>query len=290
MKKYLTFLILLICCGFLNGQNFQRCDIYQYKGTDSLNKFISLTRLFNSSGQIVMETYKDYMRNASEGHLNRTYCYFYEDTLLVRRTSIDDEGDSTKISYYYNYKNQLIKRDYYTFERRVKENVEWYVLSDEDFEEERTWLQTSSIEYSYDEKGHKILYDATKLHYSIQNKYTWLYDSLGRVVEYYSFDNDRLIWLEEFTYFDDGYSFTRTWYDDQGNLRHLKEKWDYSPQYTFTHKLNEKGQVIEKKVTDEKGEKGSKEITTYNSNGDIEKFTSYDSNEEPVITHIYVYY
>ena len=290
MKKAALIIILFIYYALVNGQQFYNCDIYQYKGTDSLNKFVSLKKIFNSSGQIIMETYKNYRRSASEGHQNRTYCYFYNDTLLVRRTSIDDKGDSTKILYYYNSNNKLITQEYYTFERRMKKNVTWDLLSDDDFEKERTWLKTSSIEYTYDEEGRKILYDATRLHYSSQNRYIWIYDSLGRVIKHYSFDNNCPTWLEKFTYFNDGYSFTRTWYDDKENPKHLNEKGEYWPLYTFTHKLNEKGQVIERQVTNEKREKGGKEITSYNTNGDIEKFTSYNNNEEPEITHIYIYY
>jgi len=237
-----------------------------------------------------METYKNYMQNAVVGHVNRTYYYFYKDTLLTKRTSIDDKGDSTKILYYYNYKNQLIEQEHYTFERRIKKNVKWDVLSDEDFEEERTWLKISVIKYSYDERGNKILFDATKLHHTSQNKYTWVYDSLGRVIKHYSFDKKLLIWLEEFTYFDDGYTLTRTWYDNQGNPKHLKEKWDYTPQYTSRYILNERGYVIERIVINEKGEKTNEEKTIYNSKGNIEKFTSYDKNGKPEITHIYVYY
>jgi hypothetical protein len=80
-------------------------------------------------------------------------------------------------------------------------------------------------------KGNKILSDATKLHFSSQNKYTWIYDNQNRIIEYNSFKGLELIWTETYEYYNNGYIMIRTWYDYVGNPKHLKtEDYEYWPQ------------------------------------------------------------
>ena len=109
-------------------------------------------------------------------------------------------------------------------------------------------------------KGNKILSDATKLHFSSQNKYTWIYDNQNRIIEYNSFKGLELIWTETYEYYNNGYIMIMTWYDYVGNPKHLKtEDYEYWPQYHFSYKTNQKGKVIEEIVTTEKGARtGSK--------------------------------
>jgi len=295
MRKYFTFVLLplMYCCPVEGQQNKKyhiQCDVYQFSKTDSLNKFISLTQFFNQTGQIVSETYKGYMTSAYDGTADGTYYYFYKDTLLVKRTSsINFMNDSTKTLYYYNKRSLLVKQEHFDFQRRLKKGVTGDLLSDDDFEKKRIWKKTSIVRFSYDNNNNKILYDATKLHYSSQNKYTWSYDDLGRVLKYSSFDNEHLIWIEEYSYYDGYYMFTRTWYDEYGQPRQLKDKWEYWAQNTYICKLNPEGQVIEERAENEKGKFVKHTETTYNSQGLIEKFISFDENAQPEITHIYVY-
>ena len=142
MRKYFTFALLSLMSCSTKGQYPIKypteCDVYQYPKTDSLNKFISHIQLFNQIGQIVSETYKDYMTSAYDGTADGTYYYFYKDTLLVTSTSsIDFMNDSTKTLYYYNKKGLLDKMEHFSYERRLKKGVTWDVLSDDDYEKER---------------------------------------------------------------------------------------------------------------------------------------------------------
>lgn len=212
-------------------------------------------------------------------------------------TSVDDSGDSSKTIYYYNKSGQKIKEEHFDYKRRIKKDSDkglgrpgGCIVTEEDYEKERTWEKTSEINFEYDSNGNKILYDAAQLHFTGQNKYTWAYDEKNRIIEHSSFSDNTLNWTERFEYFQDGYRFTRTWYDSDGNPKHLKERdYEYWPQYTFEYKLNERGQLSEEKVTSEKGVLVESTSTFYNASGKIIKRVKFDSKGLPDITHIYVY-
>jgi hypothetical protein len=191
----------------------------------------------------------------------------------------------------------LIKEEHFTFERRLRKDVDKGLgrpggcsITKEDYEKERTWEQTSEMDYAYDNKGNKILYDATKLHFDDQNRYTWTYDTFGRILKYSSFDKNKLIWNEDYSYFTDSYKFTRTWYDSGGKPEHLKEKnWGYSAQCTYTFELDDKSRVVKETATTEKRETLYIETTFYNSEGQIERTVYYNNKGNPELTHIYIY-
>lgn len=296
MKQFLTIIltaITLICVG----QNYTNCKVFQFSGFDSLNKKLVSEEFYNSKGQLTSYYNKGYKESSTINNSDSKYFNFYQDTLLVLSTSIDNAKDSSKTIYLYNAIGQKIKEDHFDYKRRLKKNSDkglgqpgGCIVTDEDFEKTKTWEKKSEINFKYDDNGNLILYDATKLNYSSQNIFTWRYDEQNRLVEHISYDYTRLIWTEQFEYFESGYKFTRTWYDHEGTPKHLKEKsWEYWPQYTFTYKLNANGKVIEEKVISEKGELTSSATTFYNSSGKISRNIKFDSKGQPDITHIYLY-
>jgi hypothetical protein len=296
MKQFLTVMLIIISLSVVS-QNYTKCKVYQYAGFDSLNKKLVSVETYNSNGQLTSFYYKGFQESSSESNVDSEYSNFYQDSLLVLSTSIDEDKDSSKIIFYYNKFGQKVKEEHFDYTRRLKKDSNkgrgrsgGCVVTKKDYEKKRSWVQTSEINFSYDTNGNKILYDATKLHYTSQNKYTWSYDSLGRILNYLSFENQRLMWKEEYSYFKGGYKFTRTWYDFNGIPNHLKEKsYEYWPQYTFTYKLNDNGQVVEEKVVTEKSELKSIKIYLYNSYGKIIRSTNFNSKGQPEITHIYLY-
>ncbi len=276
-------LFFLLISGLCKGQTFSKLDVYQFIGNDSLQKTIALRQTFNTSGQLTSETYNGYKRNLADGPSDGSYFYYYKDTLLIKRIFVDNKKDSTKMLCHYNNKNQLTKQEHFTFNKNIHKGI---VKS----EETKSWEKTSEINYSYDEQGREILYDATKLHFTSQNKYTWKYDSLGRISQYCSFADEQLIWIKDYSYFIDGYKITRTWYDYDGNPTHLKTKnWEYTPQNTYTFYLDKKGRVLKEVISTEKNEKVSTESTFYNSSGQISRTVYLDEKTMSQITHIYIY-
>ena len=280
-----------------HSQNYIKCEIYQFAGTDSSN--IALTKVikYDETERVVSEEYIGFKESSAESYLDATYFYFYQDSLLISRTSIDRNNDSTKVIFKYT-KNQLLKTaTHYEFARWMKKDVDkgigkpdGDIVTEDDYEDNRTWKTTSIINYKYDNKGNKIEYYAPKLHWGSQNRYTWKYDNQNRVIEHCSYENKEIIWKEIYTYSNNNYEFTRTWYDYKGNPTHLQKKGKgYWPQYKFKYKLDDQNRIIEEIVTNENEEMLSRTTSEYNEWGMIAKTVKYNQNNAPDMTHIYKY-
>jgi len=294
-KNYLCSLVLLIST-FCWAQDFTKCNVFQFSGTDSLNKHIAITQTFNKSGQLILETYKNYKRNSSEGRSDGTYYYYYKDTLLIKRMFVDEKKDTSKMICYYNNENQLIKEEHFNCEKKIRKDVDkglgrlgGCVVLEEDFEKFRTWEKISEINYSYDKLGRKILYDATKLHFDSQNRYTWIYDDKGRIQKYNSYNNDRLIWIEDYTYTSDDYNFARIWYENGEPTKRKYWEKEEPTIFTFTYLLNKKGNILKEIVTTNKNEIISGEITDYDSKDRVSKIVYLNTKDEIEMTHIFEY-
>lgn len=281
------------------------CYVYQYAGLDSIDKSISKIIKYDSKNRILSEKYQGFKKSSYEATANVIDYFDYKNELLVQKRTVYIDNstpsfqqlDSAKIIFYYDSQNELIKRQHYDFKRRFKPNVDkgigrssGCIADKEDYEKESTWDITSEIFFKYDSLGRKIEYYAPKTHWGNQNRYTWSYCDNGKINEYSSYDHDRLIWIERFSYTDTSYQFIRTWYDYKGNPEHLKKKsWEYTPQITLVSKLDNQGRVIEEIKENEKTEFLNSTITEYNTLGYVAKKVRYNKNKQPEITHIYEY-
>lgn len=264
-----------------SAQTFTRCDVYQFEGVDSTNKKIVLTETYNSRGLLIYQTYSDYKETYLTSMSDASYSYFYQDTLLTQMASLNMQwGDSSKSLYFYNEKHQQIKYQYYSFEKRLKENIDkglgstgGCLVTEEDYEKERTWELTDESIFEYDAKKRTISELATlKSSYSMSDKSTWEYDSLDRVVKCFDFRDEQLSTLKEYTYFERGFKIKTTSYDSEGKAEHLKQENDgYYPQYEDTYFLNNKGYIVKEISKTEKGEIRYTELTFYNIYGKIER-------------------
>lgn len=293
--KSSIYIILFLTNFYCFGQQ-NKCHVYQYAGNEISKKHIALSQTYNSQGLIITETYSNYKRNSAEGREDGTFYYYYEDTLLIKRIFVNAKEDTTKVLCFYNLKEQLIKEEFYSCERRLKKDVDkglgrpgGCIVFEEDYEKTRTWKKISEINYSYDNLGRIILYDATKLHFSSQNRYTWAYDNKNRISKYCSFENDRLIWTRDFIYTEDGYKYSTIWYKD--GKPEVPEYWNKESFtiYTRTFHLNEYGETIKEVITNDKNENVSIEETVYNKKRKIAKTIFYNAQGNKEITHIYEY-
>lgn len=297
--RLLLSLIIVLLFSITYGQNkVTKCTVYQFKGNDSLKKKVVLQQTFNSFGKIIYEKYWCYKDNLMEGRVDFRYYYFYDDTLLTKQIYIGDESynfnDTTKILYYYNNKKQLIKEERFESKLHLRKDLGPHpgcVYTKEDYEKFRTWNKTSEINYSYDNLGRKILYDATKWHFDNQNRYTWTYDSMGRLLKHCSFDKERLIWVEDYVYTPDGYKYSTVWYEDgEPQKRKYWMSEEETLYYTYTYHLNKKGNVIKKEITTDKNKIWGSEITKYDKKNRVVKTVFIDAKGIPEITHIFVYH
>lgn len=271
--------------------------ILQYEENDSLNTKTVKEVRFNSDSLVIYEEYRGYKSDKANSTSDVNITKLYRDTLVVKELKFYPKtplrNDSTRIEYYYNDKNLLTKRVAYKYERVLKKGLGFKDnLTSDDFEKERQWLMSSETFYSYDNLGRKIEYNAPEKHWSSQNRYVWSYDNKNRVKEEKSFDEDRLIWTKSYEYKVNSYKYVLTWYDYEGNPKHLKDKsksWEYSPRKTYNYKLSKTGQEIEELVMTETGEFISKTITEYDNENRISKTTKYLEPDKPIMTHIFDY-
>lgn len=271
----------------------EKCIVYQFSGQDSTKKHIALTQTFNHRGQVVSETYSNYKINSKEGLSNGTYRYYYTDKLLTKRLFIDIKKDTTEVLYYYNAHNQCIREEYFSCERRLKKDVKRDVVFDEDFEKTRTWMKTNEVTFSYDDKGGRIKkadeQDYTRL---------WQYDDQNRIVQEKGYRHNNLAYIEDYHYFDGGYTYSTIEYDYNGNATPPRySDIEFSPIYTSTFYLDKKGKIIKEDITTEKGDTISTATTYYDVKGRIvrtlhrfiDKHFLNSKNEQPETTHIFKY-
>lgn len=281
------FLPILLC-----AQDGYICEVKQYEGTDSAHAIVARTMTYNSRGQLITEKFQGWKDSKEESTPDGLYTYFYNDTVLTGWKYGSDTGDSSRVEFQYDANGKLIRQS--TFQWKLLEGGGTRrVMTPDGMREEpmRRWEQTSLITYSYDDKGRKILYDATRLHYSPLNMYRWEYDEQGRIASHTSYTRGRITWKEDYQYFDWGYRYWRTWYDFEGNLRHEagEENPSYYPLLFYTCTRDKQGRITEESVSNEKQKLQKRTATYYNKEGRITKTICYNSENKPAVTHIYVY-
>lgn len=252
---------------------------YYFHGKDSTELNLQKISKFHKENQIASESDLLTSPNTKKG---RKHFYDYKDTLLVQKRTVNAMKDSTKVVYFYNDKNQLVKREHYSFKKRISpEVIEKHrkstdiLLSKIDFDENRSWDKYSEINFVYDSLGQKTEYYAPDLHWDNQNKYKWFYDENGNISIKQSWSHNELIWTENYSYEDNEYSFTRTWNDK-----------DYQNDLKFIVFKNENGEKI-KELTLRNEIIQNKRTFEYYDNGMLKRKIVYGENNEPLITYIY---
>lgn len=291
--------MILACCKAYS-QTYTRCDVYQYKDSDSLNKKVEYIQTFNTYGNLTTEKYNNrYWFTNYKFRENSTFQYFYKDTLLIKEIYTDEFGYGSKrmTLYYYNDKRQLIKEECSSCEKRLKKNRKVglaygrCIVTSKDYRKKPTWKKLSIIHYKYNEQGKPVLKESPNISFSTEDKYTWEYDSLGRVKGHNCYGDGRLLWTREYVYFDGGYTQIHTWYDSDGKTPCylLQESWRNTPQWHTTYYFDDKNRVVKEVCVDEKGTFFNSETTEYNTSGKIAKTVFLDKDGHS-ITHQYVYY
>jgi len=174
----------------------------------------------------------------------------------------DDTTESEraiKTLYYYDKQNKLSKTISFDFEKRLRKDVDkglgrpgGCIIYPEDYEKHKSWALSSVWDYKYDDSG-RLVEKIAPICNSSQSRYTYKYDVKGRLIEERSLDNDRLIWIESYTYYDDGHEYTRTWYEN--GQRRKNYNGQFKPIDTFRYKTDKFGNETDEKTIEEGGGK-----------------------------------
>lgn len=284
-KFILVILLLIIAYLPSYGQRVICCDVYQYLNNDSINPKLVLQQIFNEHGKILTETYKDFQEDTYTHMTDGKYSYLYNDTILVMRRFESNITDDSKTIYFYDKHKRLKRREHFSFQKRLKKGVDkglgclgGCIITEDDYEKERIWIQTSITDYTYDKRGNKILADATKLHYAAENKYIWAYDSENRISEHSVYVDNKLFYTEKFSYFKNGHKITNIGRDSSP-----------IPDKTRTYYLNKDGKTIKEIIETTAGELIGTITYSYGSDRRIFRRVYYNSEGNPTVTHIYKY-
>jgi len=274
----------------LSAQKNSRCEIFQYFGNDSANQSLAQVIIYNERGQMISQQYINWKVSEAEGTENGTYTFVYSDTFLVKRYFGSEDGDSSRTEYVYDAKGKLSQQK--LFELKTISNSGGYIRPGDGANANmgRRWEQTSEVNFIYDMKGRKITYDATRLHYTAQNMYTWEYDDKNRVTVQKSYSRGRVTWREDYQYFDWGYRYWRIWYDESGNPRNEnKESYAYWPLLFFTYTVDAQGRVIRENISDENKKLHGRTDFYYQKNGKLLRTEYFNEKDVLSVTHRYVY-
>jgi hypothetical protein len=253
---------------------------YYFHGKDSSELNLQKITEFYSENEIASESHLLTSSNTKKG---RKIFYDYKDSLLVQKRTVNEKKDSTKTIFFYNNKNQLVKREHFYFQKRLRpeiiekqmESTDW-IIKDEDFEENRSWDKSSEIEFSYDSIGRKIEYYAPNLHWDNQNRYKWFYDNKGNVTIKQSWNHNELIWTENYSYEKNDFSYTRIWNNE-----------DYQKEFKFYVYKNKFGQKIKEITVKNDSIQRNKKTYEYYKNGMIKRKVVYGENDKRMTTYIY---
>jgi YD repeat-containing protein len=269
-----------------NFEHFSDCKIFQFTENDSSNIFLAKSQKLDSTGKVIGQNTTNYRTGIHSRRVDGKVFYEYgenglrEKLFYYENTDHIDRALIFHRSYHYDDHNNLIRMEMYDFRRRLKPSeVGYHIILEEDFEEEPTWKQVGEMYYYYNDRYLLIEKYAPKLYTSTQNRYTYKYDELDRLIEKRSYDHERLIWIEHYTYSDDGHSFDRVWYKDG--------KPDFEKTvFTFIFKKDENGNLIEKKTVRDDDFMTNRTVLFYSENGEIRKEIIFDSDNNPKLTTI----
>ncbi|WP_438422837.1 hypothetical protein [Aquimarina macrocephali] len=253
---------------------------YYFHGKDSSNLNLQKITEFYSDNQIASESHLLTSSNTEKG---RKIFYDYKDSLLVQKRTVNEKKDSTKVVYFYNNENQLVKRKHFTFKKRLrpeiiekqKESTD-LIINEGDYEKNRSWDKISEIDFLYDSIGRKIQYYAPNLYWDSQNKYKWIYGEKGNIKIKQSWNHNELIWTENYSYEKNNFSYTRTWSNE-----------DYQKELKFYVHKNKLGQKVKEITIKNDSIQHSEKTYEYYKNGIIKRKVVYGENDKRLMTYIY---
>jgi hypothetical protein len=286
-------LILVSISGNLLSQDSTTCVVTRYFGTDTSSKEIYRKITFDSRGRIISEASFYSATEVDEGfyktgHVTR---YVFSDSLLTEKVETRYGENPLKSVYTYNEKGQCTHESGFSWEPNhtaapVKPGGGQGAAT-----VSGKWNQVSDAVITYDQKGNKIMWDASRLHNSSENMYKWTYDEKGRVTSYETYKRGaRLIKKTDYQYVADGYRYWNIEYSDDGTPRHELEKGQgYRTLFIHAVTLNKASKMVEDKVSDESGKMRHSMKYWYDEKGRIEKEVKYYHDGKLNDVYIYKY-
>lgn len=271
---------------------YEACSTYYYFAEDTLSPILAKVLWVDDKGNEKEEKYISY-----ESYVPATSLSIYDSLgrRLVRYYRIDGQDRErvlTKTFYYYDTLGHLLKSVTFDYQRRIKKGTEkgiassgGCIITEDDYEKAKSWELETVWNYTYDNQGKLIEKISPKIN-STQNRYLYKYDSAGRLLEEQSMEGKFPVWTEKYIYTNNGYEFTRTWFDNDGTRR---KNWDNSlvTVDTFRYKTDKNKNVINESVIEGNGRVVSTDAKYYDAKNRIIRHEIYD--EEGKLLGFYIH-
>lgn len=270
------------------------CSTYCFLAKDTLTPILTSVRYNGSAGNEKNVVFTSFL-----GYVPATSLIFYDSigNKKIEYYRIDKKDHHQKLIktlYCYNENAQLIQSISFDYTRRIKKyNKKGHVISrgcsinDDDFEKQKSWALESVWNYKYNLQGQLVEKIAPILN-STQDHYLYSYDQKGRLKEVHSLNGNRLIWIENYTYHQNGYEFTRTWFEKDGTRA---KSWDgkFDPIYTIRFKTDKFFNIIEESVYEEGVRIISRDVKHYDTQNRLSRHESYYDSANLNEYYIYNY-
>jgi|GEM_PF-2891867 hypothetical protein len=265
------------------------CRVMEFLDQDSLQTKEQATLVYNNRGQLISETYFRFQETCLFYHVGYSVRYTYKDTLLVEKVLSVKQRNPSKYTYTHDEKG------------RVKTESKFVWVPDpgavpghrpgmpaENTTVSGKWNQVSYATITYDAKGRKISWDATRLHDGNENLEKWEYDDQNRVTTHQIYAHGKLAHKTDYTYYDGGYRYWEINYTSEGDLASDREQGDgYKSMIIHAVTLDKNGKIRTEELTSEKGDKQCSKTFYYDKDGRFMKTVTYDYLSGALITYVY---
>jgi len=290
MRIPLLCLLLFISVNIF-GQDSTVCHVMQFHEEDSADAKEELTIVYNNRGQVISETYGRFEENCLNYRIGYSVRYTYNDTLLTEKLVNEKQKSPVKYVYTHDEKGRV----------KTESKFVWITdpgatpvhrpgMADNANTVAGKWNQVGLAAISYDDKGRKVSYDATRLCDKNENLEKWEYDEQNRVATHQVFAHGKLVRKTDYTYFEGGYRCWEINYDAEGDLKNeMEEGQGYQAMIIHIYTLDKNGHVLSERITNEKGVEQCTLFYTYDRKWRVVRTVRHDNAGSGGTTHIYKY-
>ena len=299
MKK-LLFLIFVINCSFLYGQEYfydnldndkynnakKDYKIFQYFKSDSLHGKISKTVKFNAKKQKIFEETEDHKFSKLSGISDHKDFYTYKNDLLykIETTYKNSENKFLQI-YKYDRSKKLVYIFSKVYVKGQKRKLDGDIFNEDIYDSKPKWKVYSKQYYKYDSDNNLIETYIPKVYNTPQNLYKYYYIN-NKLIKTSSWENERLVWDEYRQYHNkNDYDFLRIWPENDLSFSDI-----CSNIQKISFKYDSKDRILQISKPSLIGTTGNEvSIFYYNSEGSLNKIENYDEENKLELTNVYIY-
>lgn len=275
----------------LVAQDSTVCHVTQFFDEDSANAKEQLTIVYNHRGKVLSEKYVRFEQSCLFYWIGYSVRYYYTDTLLTEKIESEDQKAPTRYVYTYDDKGRV----------KTESKFRWIAdpgampvhapgMPSQTTTVTGKWNQVGIANISYDDKGRKVLWDATRLHDKKENMEKWEYDDQNRIASHQIYSRGKLTCKTDYTYYEGGYRCWDINYNSEGSMNHeMEEGQGYQSMLIHAYTFDKVGRVSTEKLSSEKGVLQCTMGFSYDKSGRLARTVRHDALSGGITYHVYSY-